>query len=342
MAIISIASWPSHMSTASPPTHLRIHQYAGLKPGPKWLVTAAVHGNETCGVKGIEQVMAALDKGSLTLLRGTLTLVPITNPLAHQLGRREGERNLNRNLRPAVIARDFEDRIAARLCPLMAEHDVLLDLHSFQSQGQAFVMLGPSDNQGELEPFAHAAAEAALARCLGPTRIVEGWLSTYDLGQQRRAQLGRERASDRQDLTLDPHYGVGTTEYMRSQGGYGVTLECGQHLDPQAPEVARLAILRSLVLLGLVPAAEAAPLHRPSSAAELLQLYEVIDRQHADDRFERAWSSFDTVSKGQRIGIRHDGSAVLAPADGRIVFPNDKALVGHEWFYLARQSSRGI
>lgn len=327
------------MNTDTHPTHLRIHQYAGLKPGPKLLVTAAVHGNETCGVSAIQQVMAALDSGSLRLLRGTLTFVPIANPLAHQLGRREGERNLNRNLRPAVIAQDFEDRIAARLCPLMASHDVLLDLHSFQSQGQAFVMLGPPDNAGALEPFAHAAAEAALAECLGPTRIVEGWLSTYELGLRRRAQLGQAQASTRQDLTLDPHYGVGTTEYMRSQGGYGVTLECGQHLDPQAPEVARMAILRTLALLGLVAGDDLA-LHHPSQPAEVLQLYEVMDRQDAGDRFERAWTSFDAISQGQIIGRRHEGSTVLAPADGRIVFPNDKALPGHEWFYLARPSPR--
>jgi predicted deacylase len=329
------------MSFDNHPTHLRIHQYAGLKSGPKLLVTAAVHGNETCGVSSIEQVMAALDSGALQLLRGTLTFVPIANPLAHQLGRREGERNLNRNLRPAVIAQDFEDRVAARLCPLLASHDVLLDLHSFQSQGQAFVMLGPQDNAGDLEPFAHASAEAALAKCLGPARIVEGWLSTYELGLRRRAANKHEASAPRQDLTLDPHYGVGTTEYMRSQGGYGVTLECGQHLDPQAPEVARLAILRSMALLGLI-SPEAAAAQQPSQPAEVLQLYEVIDRQHPDDRFEQAWTSFDAISKGQKIGTRHDGSAVLAPADGRIVFPNSKALTGQEWFYLARPSPRDL
>ena len=29
-----------------PPSHLRIHQFAGLRAGPKLLVSAAVHGNE--------------------------------------------------------------------------------------------------------------------------------------------------------------------------------------------------------------------------------------------------------------------------------------------------------
>lgn len=328
------------MSSVPTPTHLRSHQFAGLKAGPRLLVSAAVHGNEVCGVQAIEAVMAELDSGRLTLLRGTLTLVPIVNPLAHALGRREGERNLNRNLRPPVIAQDFEDRIAARLCPLLASHDVLLDLHSFQGQGQPFVMLGPRDNQGELEPFAWADQEAAMAACLGPARIVEGWLSTYALGLQRRAAKGSD-GSRAQALVQDPHYGVGTTEYMRSQGGYGLTLECGQHQDPGAPEVARLAILRTLVLLGMIDPAAVEP-HRPASSPELLQLYEVIDREHADDSFEREWASFDAVEQGQRIGTRHDGSPVLAPAAGRIVFPNNKAQPGQEWFYLARPSERQL
>jgi predicted deacylase len=322
------------MTLADTPTHhLRIHQYAGLAKGPRLLVTGAVHGNEVCGSLAITRLLEQLDRGTLRLLRGTLTCVPVVNPLAYQRGQREGERNLNRNLRECPIPQDYEDRIANQLCPLLAAHEVLLDLHSFQGQGQAFVMLGPRDNQGELEPFAHAAAEAALAVALGPTRIVEGWLSTYELGLRRRAEQGLP--------SQDPHYGMGSTEYMRACGGYGVTLECGQHADPQAPEVAYRAILRTLVLLGML-APEAIEAHRPSSPPELLRLYEVVDRAHEGDVFEREWASFDAIAQGQRIGSRHDGTPVLAPADGRIVFPNSKALPGHEWFYLARASDRTI
>lgn len=332
------------MTTASTPiatpTHLRIHQFAGLGRGPRLIVTGAVHGNETCGTQAIQRVIEQIDSGALTLLRGTLSLIPIVNPLAYAKGVREGDRNLNRNLRPAPIPQDFEDRVANVICPWFAAHDVLLDLHSFQGQGQAFVMLGPRDNTGPIEPFAHQAAESKLAACLGPSRIVEGWLSTYALGLQRRAQ----RAADgtrAQSLQQDPHYGVGTTEYMRSTGGYCVTLECGQHLDPQAPEVGYRAILRTLTLLGMIAPGAVEP-HRPAEAPELLQLYEVIDREHMDDRFEREWASFDPVSKGQRIGTRASGEPVLAPDDGRIVFPNSKSQPGTEWFYLARASARQL
>ncbi|MDN3544473.1 MAG: succinylglutamate desuccinylase/aspartoacylase family protein [Roseateles asaccharophilus] len=329
----------SRPDTPALPAFLRIHQYAGLKPGPRLLVTAAVHGNEVCGVAAIQRVMAELDSGALQLRGGTLSFIPIVNPLAHQLGRREGDRNLNRNLRPPVVPQDFEDRIAGPLCRWLADHEVLLDLHSFQGQGKPFAMLGPRNNRGELEPFAHEQAEGLLAACVGTERIVEGWLSTYALGLQRRA----ERAGDgsrRATLQQDPHYGVGTTEYMRSRGGYGITLECGQHADPEAPEFAYKAILRVLVLLGMVDAEVVAP--RPASAPELLQLYEVVDREHEGDRFERAWASFDPVIKGQRIGTRHDGTPVLAPADGRIVFPAVNAQPGSEWFYLARASTRQL
>jgi uncharacterized protein len=72
----------------------------------------------------------------------------------------------------------------------------------------------------------------------------------------------------------------------------------------------------------------------------LLRLEQVIDRLHADDRFAREWASFDAVRAGEAIGIRHDGTVVSAPADGRIVFPNVRAEPGHEWFYFAQSSPR--
>ncbi|SEL60977.1 Succinylglutamate desuccinylase / Aspartoacylase family protein [Roseateles sp. YR242] len=329
------------MSPTPPPTHLRVHQFAGLKPGPRLLVSAAVHGNEVAGVGAIQRVMRLLDDGSLQLLKGTLTMIPIVNPLAHRLQRREGDRNLNRNLRPTPIPQDFEDRIANQLCPWLAASDVLLDLHSFNNPGPAFAMLGPRNNDGDLEPFRHQAAESALAMAVGTERIVEGWLSTYALGLKRRADKASD-GSRRMALQQDPHYGVGTTEYMRSQGGYGITLECGQHEDPQGPEVAFKAIVRTLVLLGMVAPGGVAGVEpaAPQRPVELLQLYEVIDREHVDDRFERAWASFDPIAEGERIGTRADGTPVLAPSGGRIVFPNSKAEPGNEWFYLAKPSDR--
>jgi uncharacterized protein len=123
---------------------------------------------------------------------------------------------------------------------------------------------------------------------------------------------------------------------MRSQGGWALTLECGQHQDPQAPEVAYRAMRRTLAQQGLVDEPQPAP----AAIAEALSLGEVVDKVHTDDRFERPWQSFDAVAAGQTIGWRADGQAVCAPADGRLVFPHAQAQAGQEWFYFAQPSAR--
>jgi predicted deacylase len=319
-------------------TLLRVHRFAALRPGPKLIVTGAVHGNEVAGTQGIRRVIHEIDRGDLEITRGTVTFVPVCNPLAYNQQRRMGDRNLNRRLQPKdsrdPAPQDFEDRVAGVLCPLLAEHDVLLDLHSFRSPGRAFVMRGPADNTGDLEPFAHAAAEAQLAAHVGPSRVVEGWMQAYADGVARRKARGLTPGA----VHEDPSYGVGTTEYMRSQGGYGVTLECGQHEDPEGEEVATTAIRQTLALLGLTDT----PLAPPAQPFECLRLAEVIDRHAEGDRFVKTWTSFDLLAAGELIAVRADGTELRAPKAGYIVFPDVGALPGHEWFYLADASLRPL
>ncbi|GMV47662.1 MAG: hypothetical protein AMXMBFR66_30600 [Pseudomonadota bacterium] len=322
------------MTLAVSTAHLRVHRFAALEPGPRLVVTGAVHGNETAGTRGIERVLAEIEAGAIDIVRGAVSFVPVCNPLAYARGQRSGERNLNRRLRPTAQPLDYEDRVANVLCPLLAAHDVLLDLHSFRSPGQPFALRGPQDNQGRLEPFAHEAAEARLAAHLGVARVVDGWLEAYAEGVARR----RERALTPGAVHEDPAYGVGTTEYMRAMGGYAVTLECGQHEDAAGPEVALHAIRQTLALLGIARL----PLAPPPPAIECLTLAAVIDRHAEGDRFARAWTSFDALGAGELIALRADGSEVRAPDAGYIVFPDHGALPGHEWFYLARPSARRL
>jgi uncharacterized protein len=323
------------MTTNTDSDVLRIHSFRALQPGPRLIVLGAVHGNEIAGTRAIERVVNEIDSGAFRLQRGTVTFVPIANALAYRNGTRIGDRNLNRNLQPNPNARDNEDRIANALCPLLARHDVLLDLHSFQASGEPFAMIGPLDNTATLEPFAHSAREESLALRLGPRRIVEGWLSTYAVGVKER--LKRTPPTEyHQLLNTDPSYGIGTTEYMRSVGGYAITLECGQHADPNAPEVGRRAIHNALAHLGLTE--ESAP--TPRNDVEFLKLIEVVDRLHADDRFSQQWVSYDAVSAGDLIANRADGTPLKAREAGYIVFPNAAALPGNEWFYFAKRSPR--
>jgi uncharacterized protein len=321
--------------------NLRSHRIDGLLPGPRLIVTGAVHGNETAGTKGIRRILAAIDSSDIDIVRGSVTFVPVSNPLAYNHMRRAGDRNLNRRLRPQAPGDtspgDYEDRVANALCPLLAAHDVLLDLHSFRSPGQPFVLRGPANNLGPLEPFAHEAAEAQLAAHVGVSRVVDGWMDAYATGVARRQARARA-AGLATGVQHDASYGVGTTEYMRSQGGYAVTLECGQHEDPAGPDVAYHAIRQTLALLGLADL----PLQAPAAPAECLTLAEVTDRHDAADQFAQPWTSFTPLAAGELIGVRAGGAEVRAPDAGYIVFPDHHALPGNEWFYFAKPSSRRL
>lgn len=296
---------------------LQWHTWAALAPGPALVVMGAVHGNEPSGAIAIARAIDDFQHGRLLLQRGRLTLVPVANPLAFRQNTREGERNLNRRFVPRADPRDHEDRITRQLAPLLAAHDVLLDLHSFHTGGDPFAMVGPLNNSGTREPFARAAEEMALARALGTQQVVQGWLDVYD----RAASARGEPPGDE---------GIGTNEFMRSQGGYAVTVESGQHDDPDAIEVAERALYGALAHLGLadVPAP-------PRFTGPAARLRDVVLRASLDDRLVRDWHSFDAVQAGDVIAVRADGSAVTAPRDGCVLFPHPRADVGQEWFYLA-------
>ena len=317
---------------ASENAYFKSVNYTAIAAGPRVIITGAVHGNETCGTIAIGRVLDDLEQQRLTIASGAVTFVPITNPLAYVKRDRAGDRNLNRNLYPVAEPVDFEDHVANWLCPLLANHEVLLDLHSTRAQNPAFAMLGPENNSGSLQPFKHFEKERALAKRLGVHRFVDGWLSTYAKGVERRVRAAASGGIRGGTINTDPRYGVGTTEYMRSVGGYAITLECGAHDDPASPEVGYRAILNALAFLGIT----SSPLPQPVEKYEALRMVAVHDRNDVGDYFSRAWASFDPLQKGDLIGTRHDGAQLLAEEDGCILFPDTKAEPGNEWFYVAK------
>ena len=307
-------------------TPIEAVSFAGLQPGPKLLVTGAVHGNEICGPLAISRVIADCRSGKLAIRRGQVTFVPIVNMKAYRANTREGDRNLNRNLRERAKPSDNEDHVGNVLCKLLREHEVLLDIHSFRSRGAAFVFVGPEDNSGEIEPFRLSKQESEFALRLGPKIIMHGWMPTYTRSALERRRRGGEG---------DPAEGVGTTEFMRSVGGYGVTLECGQHSDPTAIDVAYNAILNALGHLGLIDA-------RPA-AAKVEKAIEIVDAVLCDstgDRLARDFVTGDAVSSGETIAIRADGVRLTAPSDGFVVFPNRNLRPMEEMYYFGVRSKR--
>jgi len=306
---------------------MEIVRFAGLEPGPKLLVLGAVHGNETCGTEAIRATIADCRDGKLAIQRGQVTFVPVANAKAYAQGTREGDRNLNRDLHEYIPPQCHEDRVANILCPLLREHDVLLDIHSFSGTGEPFVFVGPSNNTGAIEPFRWAAEEGAFAACLGPSLLMHGFLAAHVRAQQDLARRGLAGTSWSK--------GVGTTEYMRQSGGFAVTIECGQHRDSRALEVAQRAILNALGHLGVIDTPAPVP-----SARRAIEVIDAVYALSEDDRLEQPFVSGDTVKKGDVIARRSTGEILTAPRDGFVIFPQatPKPLV--EFYYFGVASAR--
>lgn len=317
------------LAQIGPETPVETVRFTGLAPGPKLIVVGAVHGNEICGPQAILRAIHECRMGRLSVRRGEVTFMPVANMKAYRQGTREGDRNLNRDLREKTIPEDYEDRVGNRLCSLLREHDILLDIHSFRGEGEPFVFAGPLDNTGPVEPFRHAAAEAEFAARLGTSVIIHGWLDIYGRFLRKREALGRSNKTFSE--------GVGTTEYMRFSGGYGVTLECGSHEDPGAVEVGYSAIVRALAHLGMI---EASP---PDVTAQtVIRVADILVCEAEGDKLESMWKTGDRVTQGQVIARRANGDGLEAPEDGFVIFPNHAAKPGDGLCYFGVASDRSF
>jgi len=338
--------------TTAAPFYFRSVTYNAPNQGPAVIITGAVHGNEICGTEAIKRVIQEIESGKLHLKTGMVTFVPVTNPLAYRLGARTGERNLNRKLMPTLNPGQFEDYVANWLCPLLAQHDVLLDLHSFSGPGEPFVMVGPENNRGVIESFQYAAKEQGLALRLGVRRVVDGWLSAYASGVAKRnadalalanpVEFVAEQKTDlaREDsrpiIQQDVQAGIGVTEYMRVVGGYALTIECGQHQNPDSQAVGYQAIVNALRYLDILTG------EKPDAITDViaLRLADMVSKLHDADRLCAQFANFEPVKQGQLLAIRHDGSHVCANYDGYVLFSDPNAVAGSEWFYLAKDNPR--
>jgi hypothetical protein len=122
---------------------------------------------------------------------------------------------------------------------------------------------------------------------------------------------------------------------MRFAGGYGVTLECGRHDDPQAEPVAYGAILNALAHLKLIAAPQP-----PRAARRAIELVSVVLAGSAEDRLEKPWRTGDPVRAGEVIARRAGGEPLTAPQDGFVVFPDARPSAGEELFYFGVASGR--
>jgi len=118
----------SELYTAVPVT-VPLTVVNGASPGPRLFVTAAIHGNEINGIEIVRRIRAEVDP---QLLRGTLLLVAIANPIAFMNLSRDlpDGRDLNRFF-PGRDLGSMASHIAAALFDkVIRRADYGIDLHT--------------------------------------------------------------------------------------------------------------------------------------------------------------------------------------------------------------------
>ena len=133
----------------------------GEKPGPRLAIFAAIHGNETVGVKAFEKILS-----EITIEAGEVHFI-IANPLALQASKRQLAINMNCIFKEDLNkGAEAELERAKELKQIMDQSDALLDIHSF--------------NDPEGEPFLICRPDMyALATSLPFQIVTTGWNNTH-------------------------------------------------------------------------------------------------------------------------------------------------------------------
>ncbi len=282
------------------------HEGVGNGTGPNVTIFGANHGNEICGPLAIAKVVKLIEAGKIKLTRGLLTLVPVCNPLAYDQNRRFVDVNLNRHFYPKDNPQNYEEHIHNVLCPVLEMTDYFMDIHSYRSTGGAFVVLASLE---------HVPNEIGLARQLGIPDIVTGWAD----------------ALKKNEDIEDPRRSWGASDYVRNTGGCGTLIECGNHNDPKAPDVAFNAILHFLRGTGIAQFSDDLFIN-----GQYINKPKEIELKGAflklkPGEFVQDWTIIHPVEKGMTIAHYDDGEKIVMPEDGYIVLPKADVEIGGEW-----------
>ncbi len=269
-----------------------VHRLESRAPGSTVMVQALTHGNELCGAIALDALLRDPPK----LRRGTL-IVSFANVAAYERfdpaqpnRSRCVDEDLNRVWADEVLdgpRNSAELRRARELRPFVDAADLLLDIHSMTEPCRPLMVCGTLDKN------------AAYARELGMPA----------------------------DLLIDTGHPAGLR--MVERGGFGdadspkkaLLIECGQHWERAAADVAHDALMRFLALTGLVDAGWALARTRLELPAQqrVVRVTQAIVARSAAFEFLVPLDSLGTIAKAG-TPIARDGDHIwLAPYDGTVL-----------------------
>ena len=268
--------------------------------GPTVMLQALTHGNEPCGAIALDRLLERLSAGALRPVRGAL-VVAFANVEAYLRfdpgdpdRSRYVDEDYNRVWADDVLhgARDsLELRRARALRPFVEAADVLLDLHSMHEPCRPIMVCGTTGGGGD--------KGVRLARRLGvPSELL------VDTGHPS----GRR---------MIEHGGFADPDDPRT----ALLIECGQHAEPAAADVAIDTVFRLLAATGVLEPATVASWLRvvPPAAQRLIRVTEAVVARSASFRFVAPVTGLQVVPRrGDPIAV--DGDTVIrAPYDDTVL-----------------------
>jgi len=278
--------------------------------GPHVLLQALTHGNEVCGAIALDRYMrdgTRPTRGSLSLVFANVEAYRLFDP-ADPYSSRCIDEDFNRLWSDDVLegSRDsVELRRARELRPLYDAVDVLIDLHSMSEPCVPLALAGPR------------AKGLALARSIGvPEHII---IDEGHVAGKRLRDYGHFGEPD------DPRNAL--------------LIECGQHWERSAPEVAWQAVLRTLQHFEMADREwlmrELAPLAPP--AQKVIEVTDVVTIGSDRFRFTFPVHGLQTIAEAGTVFADDGGVPVRTPyADCVLVMPTRKPKRGETAVRLAR------
>jgi len=289
-----------------------VTSFAAAAPGPHVVVAALTHGNEICGAIVLDRLLRA----GIRPRQGTLTLA-FNNVGAYRqfdprmpIASRYIDEDFNRLWSPATLDGPRQSAELARaraLRPIVEMADYLLDLHSMQHATAPLMLAGLLDKS------------VALARRIGIPELI----------------------------MCDAGHAAGPR--MRDYGGFAdpalaktaLLIECGQHWERRAAEVANDVTLRYLIALGTVTRDDVAALAGPEFDAQprqrVIQVTEAVTISGRRFDFVENYRGLEVIPRQGTLIGHDDDHEILTPYDNCVlIMPSRRLLKGQTAVRLGR------
>ena len=273
-------------------------EFNSIENGVKVLILGTIHGNEICGKIAIDNVIKKIRSNEIKLKSGSITFIPICNPVAFDNNKRYYETNLNRVIKRNDNPILYEEKIANILTNYIDNCDYMLDLHSMAENGSPFVFQDIIDEGNK-----------NFAKAQGLRYILQGWPNIYE------------------DCEIND---FSTQTYCcKFKNKIGVTVECGSHRDESAIKIAEQSIINTLIYLNII---DGNPIGCNESTTIKMKKVFIKDRIGSINGF----SQLDMIRKNDVIAKYDDGCEIISDDDYIMVLPNNNCNLNEEWFYLGK------